>query len=131
MKEVTRVMIYEWNMKEFDWMGYKMSKDNQYSYHHAFIPKRHGGRETISNGAILCAKSSHPYIHVIESRDLDRYAYLTCILKEINEQHYMPTKEQLQRIRSCLESFESEYSGARTRKGKVLIKEIYTKRECR
>lgn len=129
MKQITKIMIQEWNMKQFDWLGYKTSKNNPYTYHHAFIPRRHGGKETIDNGAILCGNTSHPYIHAIESRDLDRYIYLTNILKEINEQHYMPTKEQLERVKSCLESFEREYSGARTRKGKLLIKEEYTRRE--
>lgn len=128
MKPITREMIDIWDMKRVDWMGYVISRKNPFTYHHAFIPARNGGKFTINNGAILCGATSHPYIHTIESHDEDRFEYLTAILKEINEQRTMPTLEQYIRMRSCLESFEREYSGARTSKGKILIKEDFTRR---
>lgn len=115
-------------MNTIDWMGYKISRKNPFTYHHAFIPARFGGKMTISNGAILCGQTAHPYIHTIEWTDKDRFEYLTEVLREINEQRRMPSLEQFKRMRSCLESFEREYSGARTSKNKVLIKEPYTRR---
>ena len=128
MKPITREMINIWDMKKVDWMGYVISRKNPFTYHHAFIPARMGGKYTINNGAILCGETSHPYIHTIESVDEDRFDYLTEILREINEQRRMPSLEQFKRMRSCLESFEREYSGKRTSKGKILIKEEFTKR---
>lgn len=128
MKPITREMIEMWNMNKIDWLGYKTSRYNPFTYHHAFVFARNSGKMTINNGAILCGETSHPYIHTIESYDKDRFEYLTEILREINEQRRMPDLEQFKRMRSCLESFEREYSGARTRKGKILIKESYTRR---
>lgn len=128
MKPITREMVQMWDMDKIDWMGYKISRQNPFTYHHAFIPARFGGKMTINNGAILCGQTSHPYIHVIENWDEDRFEYLTSILHEINDQRRMPTLEQFKKMRSCLEGFEREYSGKRTSKGKVLIKEPYTRR---
>jgi len=128
MKSITREMITIWHMNKTDWMGYNISRQNPFTYHHAFIPARKGGKMTISNGAILCGQTSHPYIHAIESYDKDRFDYLTEVLREINDQRRMPSLEQFQRMKSVLESFEREFSGARTHKNKVLIKESYTRR---
>jgi hypothetical protein len=128
MKPITRLMVDTWEMNKIDWMGYQISRKNPFTYHHAFIPARKGGKATIDNGAILCGETSHPYIHVIENWDEERFEYLTEVLKEINEQRRMPSLEQFKKMRSCLESFEHEYSGKRTSKGKVLIKDTYTRR---
>ena len=128
MKPITREMIQIWNMDKTDWMSYRISRKNPFTFHHAFVPARHGGKYTINNGAILCGQTSHPYIHVIEANDMDRFEYLTEILREINEQRRMPSLEQFRRMRSCLESFEREYSGKRTSKGKVVIKKEFTER---
>lgn len=128
MKPITREMVNIWSMDKIDWMGYKIARKNPFTYHHAFIPARNGGKFTIDNGAILCGQTSHPYIHVIEMTDEERFEYLTEILREINQQRTMPSLEQYLRMRSCLESFEREYSGATTSKGHILIKEPYTRR---
>lgn len=126
MKNITRIMIDQWNMKDVDWLGYKMTRNNPYTFHH--IQKReHGGREIISNGAII-TKNPHEYIHLIEIKDLEMYIYLNNILKEINNQGYMPIYRQYKAIDSILSQFEREHCSDRTKKGKLLIKEEYTKR---
>lgn len=125
MKEITKLMVREWNMKDRDWLGYKLQRGDMFTYHHNLIARRHKGTETIKNGAILCGKTSHPYLHIIESRDYDMFIYLTIILAKINEQGCMPNKQQLLAIDSVLRMFEREHDRDRTSKGKILIKEEY------
>lgn len=127
MKAITRLMIYHWNMKDRDWLGYRLQKGDIFTYHHNLIAKRDGGKETIKNGAILCGRTSHPYLHIIESKDYDIFTYLTIMLAKINEQGYLPNKQQLLAIDSVLKLFEKEHEYDRTSKGKILIKEEFIK----
>lgn len=127
MKTLTVTMINKFRMTNMDWMGYTLMRDEEFDFHH-IKKKCNGGQLIITNGAILVRGVSHPYIHVIESRDLDRFIYLNQILKCINSQGYMPTEKQLDLIDSVLASFEREYCGKTSSSGKVLIKEQYTRR---
>lgn len=126
MKYITKLMINKYQMKEFDFMGYTFQESNA-SYHHMIIPKRHGGPATIANGAILNSQTSHPYLHTIETRDMDRFCAITSELIDENIKGHLD-KENIRRIHDVLESFEREYSGRTNRKGKQIIKEIYTVR---
>lgn len=125
MAKLTKIMIEIWKMQNIDWMGYFVDDPRKFTYHH-IEKKENNGKTTIDNGAIL--GTSHPYLHLIESKDLELYVYLNNILKNINSQRQMPTKQQLLAIDSCLRQFEREYSGKVTQKGKILIKEEYTRR---
>lgn len=127
MKKITITMINLWNMENVDWLGYELQKGDYLSFHH-IVPKREHGKRIIDNGAILSGKVSHPYIHLIESKDIEIYSYINNMLKTINNQRYMPTKQQLLAIDSVLKQFEREHSGDKTLKGNDLIKEEYTKR---
>lgn len=123
MKSITNLMINEWNIKKICWMGYKVSKENPYTYHH--IKKRCvGGEESIENGAIL-TKIAHEYLHILETRDLEKYIYINNVLKQINEQGFMPLERQLLAINSILEEFERENKYEKSKKGKMLIKKEY------
>lgn len=126
MKRITLTMINKWNMEDTDWLGYKLQNKDYFSYHH-IIPKRNGGKATIDNGAILTS-ISHPYIHIIENKDIELYIYINNLLKNINNQRYMPTRQQLMAINSILKQFEREHSSDITTKGYYLIKEEYTRR---
>lgn len=121
MNENLKKMIKLWNVKTMDWLGY----DNQerYSFHH-LIKKIDGGKETIDNGAVL-HQSSHSYLHTIEFYDLDKYVFLNKILKEINTQRYMPTKEQLKQIKFILLEFQYEYENKYSSRNKPIIKQEY------
>lgn len=130
MKQITKEMIIMWNMSNIDWMGYEVRNRREYTYHHIF-KKEYGGLETFNNGAILSGESSHPYLHIIEMKDLEMYIYLNNLLQKINEQRCMPNKQQLITISECLKSFEREHCSDRTKKGKRLIKEEYTRRIIR
>lgn len=121
MSDILRVMIKIWDMNTMDWLGY--DNDEKYSFHH--IKKQcDGGEKIISNGALIHT-SSHSYIHTIEHYDLDRYIYINTILKAINEQKYMPNKEQLEQIKLALLGFQNEYEGKVSSRGKPIIKKEY------
>lgn len=128
MKEITKIMIDEWGMSNMDWMGYTLEKKEHFSYHHLIIPKRFGGKETIENGAILIQSAGHDYLHVIERIERKVFEDITWVLREINEQRYMPTKEQLARINHILKYFEEKYQGKTTSKGKPLIRQRFLRR---
>lgn len=128
MKYITKLIVNEYHMKRIDWLGYEVNKRTDFSFHH-IIKKENGGKETRENGAILSYNTSHPYLHLIESKDFDIYCYLNYILKEINVQGYIPTTSQLLKINMALNSFEREHCSDRTKKGKILIKREFIERK--
>lgn len=126
MKSITRLMIDYYNLKKIDFMGYSFTKNNA-SYHHLVVPRRLGGLETIDNGAVLNGKTSHPYLHRIESVDLDMFNHITSEMIDINIKGYLDIYN-LRKIDDILTQFEREHSSDTTKKGKLLIKEEYTRR---
>lgn len=120
MKYITRLIIEEYNLRNIDMMGYYFNKSNA-SYHHLIVPKRFGGEESIENGAVLNGQTSHPYLHIVEEFDLDRFLAIT---SEIIDEKSLGRldKDNLRRIDDILRGFEKEYRGRRTSKGKTLIK---------
>ena len=126
MKRITRLMIEEYNLKKIDFMGYSFTKDNA-SYHHLIIPRRLNGPETVQNGAILNGKTSHPYLHIIEYKDLEIFNLITSEMIDENIKGRLDP-DNLRRINDLLTYFEREHSGDSTKKGKALIKEEYTRR---
>lgn len=126
MKNITKIMIDQYNVQKIDWMGYKLNKDNLYTYHH-IVKREHGGKEIIENGAIL-TRIAHEYLHKIECKDIELYNYINNVLKQINEQGFGPLKRQLLAIDFILKMFEKEHFGDSTKKGKVLIKNEYFRR---
>lgn len=126
MKSITRLMIDVYNLKKIDFMGYQFTKNNA-SYHHLVVPRRLGGPETIDNGAVLNGKTSHPYLHRIESVDLDMFNHITSEMIDINIKGYLDIYN-LRKIDDILTQFEREHSSDTTKKGKLLIKEEYTRR---
>lgn len=129
MKSVTKLMINEFKIKElgFDMMGYSLERGDIYTFHHLIIPNRKGGPFSRNNGAILCGRSSHPYLHVVEAKDYDMFAYITSEMIDENIKGYLDPKN-IKNIHEVLALFEREHSGDRTKKGHPLIKECYTRR---
>jgi len=129
MKPITKLIIEEYNLKKIDFMGYEFTRTNA-TYHHLIVPRRNGGKETFENGAVLNGKTSHPYLHIVESIDQDKFNAITnemIIEKMIGG----IDQECLKKIDDILTGFERENSGKRTSKGRILIKEEYTKRTIR
>ena len=129
MDNVTKLMIYRYNIKklDMDFMGYELQKNDIYTFHHLIIPNRKGGPRESWNGAILCGKTSHPYLHIIESKDYEIFSLITSEMIDMNIKGFLDI-ENLRYINDLLKCFEKEYEGAKTKKGKYLIKEEYTRR---
>jgi len=126
MKDITREIINIYNLIDIDFMGYEFNLSNA-SYHHLLVARRKGGEETIENGAVLNRKTSHPYLHIIEGRDLDMFNAIT---NEMVIQKMLGRLDlaSLRRIHDILTQFEHEHSSDTTTKGHLLIKECYTRR---
>ena len=129
MKEITKEMIKDFRIRElgYDFMGYTLQKHDIYNFHHLIIPNRDGGPLERWNGAILCGKTSHPYLHLIESKDYDIFCKITSEMIDMNIKGYLD-KDNLKRIDILLKQFESEHSSDRGKKGKILIKSEYKNR---
>ena len=78
-------MIILFQPMGIDWMGYKYSHYNPYTFHH-IKEKRNGGKVTIDNGAIL-TKSAHRYLHSLENLCPDAYKDYQNLFKYINSQN--------------------------------------------
>ena len=126
MQKITNIMINMYNLKDIDFMGYSFNRYNA-SFHHLIVPKRSGGLKVIENGAILNANTSHPYLHIIECLDLDTFNYVTSEMIDINIKGYLDY-ENLRNIDEILSEFEAKHFNDRSKKGKRLIKEEYTRR---
>ena len=130
MKQVTELMIRQYKIKQLgiDFMGYKLQKDDIYTFHHLIIPKKNGGAYADWNGAILCGKTSHPYLHLIESKDYEIFLRLTSEIIDENIKGRIDT-ENLRRINDLLCYFEREHINDRGKKQRRLIKREYLARE--
>ena len=126
MKQTTKLMVNMYNLHKIDFAGYKVSKDNPYTYHH-LVKRCQGGKETIENGAIL-ARNMHEYLNIVESRDLELYNYINNVLKQINEQGHEPLLRQILAIDYLLKLFEHDHMDDRSSKNKRLIKSEYLRR---
>lgn len=123
MKEITNLMLNVYKLEEIDFMGYEFNKSNA-SFHHLLVPRRRGGEESIENGAILNRKTSHPYLHIVEGRDYEKFLEITSEMLDENIKGRLDI-ENIKRIDEILDAFEREHSGDTTAKGRSLIKEEY------
>ena len=138
MREITKEMIIAYKLKQlgYDFMGYEFNSSQQLSFHHLVVAHRYckqlgyGEGYLWWNGAILRQNTSHDYLHIIESKDLDRFNAITSEMIDENIKGYLD-QENLLAIDDILNGFEKEYCGARTKKGKPLIKEEFTRRLVR
>lgn len=138
MREITKEMILAYKLKKlgYDFMGFSFKKTSELSFHHLIVAHRYCKERGLGegylwwNGAILKQSTSHEYLHIIESKDLDRFLAITSELIDENIKGYLD-QENLLAIDDILNSFEKEYCGARTKKGYPLIKEEYTQRLVR
>lgn len=128
MKPVTKEMIRKWDMQSIDWMGYKKGNDDIFTFHHLIIPNRNGGPYAMWNGAILCGKTGHPYLHLIENIDYNTFCYITSLLIDENVLGKLDL-EIIKEIDFVLKEFENKYKNERGRKGKRLIKQEYMIRD--
>lgn len=126
MKQIVKDMIkiYKIDKLGFDFCGYSLQKGDIYTYHHNIIARRNGGPETISNGAILCGKTSHQYLHLIEAKNYDMFSAITSEMIDENVKGYLDM-DNLRYILDVLHCFEREYLLAKRKNGDYLIKDEY------
>lgn len=135
MKQVTKQMIRDYQIKKvgFDFMGYSLQKNDIYTFHHLIVPHRKckeqglGEGYFVWNGAILCGKTSHPYLHLIEAKDYEMFLAISSEMIDENIKGYLDI-QNIRYIDDCLKSFEREHCSDRGNKGKLLIKEEYLRR---
>lgn len=138
MRDITKLMIVKYKLLElkYDFMGYEFDKEKELTFHHLVIPKRICIAQNIPELGYLdwnCAllqKDAHNYVHIVERYDRDMFEAITREMIEENQKGYLDLKNILY-IDDILKCFERKYSGARTKNGKPLIKEEYTRRRVR
>ena len=138
MKEVTKTMIKDFRIMKLghDFMGYKVNRAKDLSFHHLIIPHRESRAYGIGegylywNGAILVQDTSHEYLHRIEQKDPEIFWGITSEMIDQNIKGHLDV-ENLRQIRSMLEYFEREHCSDRSKKGKLLIKEEYIRERIR
>lgn len=129
MKHITKLMVNEFNIKRlgYDFMGYQLQKGDMYTAHHLIIPARFGGKLEKWNTAVLCGNSSHPYLHLIESKDEEIFYHITSEMVDMNILGRLDV-DNLRKIDDLLRYFEKEHCSDRTKKGKLLVKDEYLRR---
>lgn len=126
MKQITREMLRIYKpVSNLDWLNYKLVKKNL-TFHH-IVKKCEGGREIITNGALLMP-IPHQYLHIIEFKDYKTYKHINDVFRIINDQLHEPTREQRETLEYILQEFEYKHREDRTSRGKRLIKIEYLDR---
>lgn len=129
MKEITKIMVNDFKIMKlgYDFLGYKVNRKQDLSYHHLIIPRRHckeaglGEGYLYWNGAILRQNTSHDYLHIIEKIDPDIFYELTSEMIDENIKGRLDI-DNLKRIHDLLLYFEREHDHDTSKKGKLLIK---------
>ena len=130
MRPITKKMISEFEIIEldYDFMGYSLHKDDMYTFHHLIVPACKGGALSRENGAILCGKSSHPYLHIIQCYEYDFFTWITSEMIDMNIKGYL-APNNIRHIHDILREFESRYDQALTHRGTPLIRSRYRERK--
>lgn len=136
MRDITKLMIAKYKLLElkYDFMGYEFDKEKELTFHHLIVPKRVCIAQRIPEDGYLdwnCAllkRDAHDFCHIVERYDRDRFDAITLRMIDENIKGYLDTND-IRYIDDVLKGFEREYSGARTKNGKPLIKEEYTRRK--
>ena len=129
MREVTKIMVNDFKIMKlgYDFLGYKVNRKQDLSFHHLIIPRRHckeaglGEGYLYWNGAILRQNTSHDYLHLIENIDPDIFYELTSEMIDENIKGRLDI-DNLKRIHDLLLYFEREHDHDTSKKGKLLIK---------
>lgn len=100
MKRVLRILVDIFEPDGTDWMNFKLTKDNPYTYHH-IVEKRRGGDKSIDNGAIL-TKRAHSFLHTLEKVCPDAYNDLQKVFAKINDSKTQPSEEIISEIDNIL-----------------------------
>lgn len=121
LKQVAKDIMLDCDVKDVDFMGYKKKKNDKFTFHHLIVPARYGGPYEYWNGVLLCGKTSHPYLHVIENVDIDVFNYITSLMIEEKNLSRIDL-DILREIDKTLKKFEHKYETARFNNKKRVLK---------
>lgn len=132
MREVTKKIIKDFDIinLDCDFMGYKVERKENLSFHHLVIPRREASKYKINNGyvywngAVLRQDTAHEYLHIIEFKDYDMFFAITSEMINMKMRGNLDV-ENLRYINDILTLFEREHCSDINKKGKHLIKEQY------
>ncbi len=100
----TEKLIKIHKLKDYCFMGYPVSKESYFTFHHC-KKKADGGTRTIDNGAIITL-DAHRDLNEIERNEIEIYNLINEILIEINQSKKHPTPNQWRRIKHLLQIYE-------------------------
>lgn len=135
MKEITKKLIDDFEIYErgYDFMGFLVNQKDQLDFHHLIVGKKYcrilglGEGYQYENGCILNHNTSHRYLHLIESKDYDKFCYISSEMIDMKIKRKLDLYN-LKRIQEILLEFEEENKYAKTKKGKLLIKSEFLRR---
>ncbi len=132
MKEITKLMTDKFKIMEIgiDFMGYRVTKEKNLSFHHLVKPKRNGGKDEMENGAILVRNSSHDYLHIIERIDRKYFKYITSEMIKENKLGYIDM-DIIRIIDEILLEFEDKHCEDSFKKGNLILQDVYLRRLLR
>lgn len=76
-------MIDKYEPEDEDWMGFKLSNNNTYTFHH-IRERRAGGKEEMENGAIL-TRFAHQFLNYLDRHNKRAYNDYQAIFRQINK----------------------------------------------
>lgn len=76
-------MIDKYEPDDEDWMGFKLSNNNAYTFHH-IRERRAGGKEEMENGAIL-TRFAHQFLNYLDLHNKRAYNDYQAIFRQINK----------------------------------------------
>lgn len=95
-----------YNVKDYDWMSFKITRENPLTYHH--IKKdEHGGKRDVYNGALL-TELAQSYLHQIEKDAPEIYEELNKVFLKVNRSKQQITKKERDIIEELLIQYETQ-----------------------
>ncbi len=94
--DVLSTMIETYKPDGTDWMGFKATPNNFYTFHH-IKEKRFNGTRHVSNGAILTLRA-HTFLNLLDVGCHSAYEDYQRIFRRINESHQPPDADLLEDI---------------------------------
>lgn len=97
MKKIVVNMIRIYQIRDRDWMSFKICSSRSLTYHH-IIKVEDGGKTIVNNGAIL-TKKAHDFLHCIEHNEFKIYSEINDLFHIINTNVNKCSKNELEHIR--------------------------------
>ena len=118
MDTVLKHLVIMYEIKEYDWLNFKITKDNPLTFHH-IKKEQHGGEKSFKNGAPL-TDLGHSYLHQIEAKDKRIFYELSKQLQRINDSKTKITGRDKKIIERLLLEYETKHDVELRRKIKTL-----------